>query len=67
MLEFRMLLVTHCLLISVHRSLVAILYALLANQLSLLTARFFATWLVVLLASRSSTYAALGILLIIAC
>ena len=36
---YGILLVTRCLLISVHRSSVADLYALLANQLSLLTAR----------------------------
>ena len=61
-----MLLVTRCWLISVPRSSVAHLYSLLADQLSLLCS-LLATRLMVLLASRSSTYAAPGILLLIAC
>ena len=66
MLADGMLLVTRCLLISVHRSSVADLYALLADQLSLLMyCSLIATRLMVLLASRSWTYAALSILLLI--
>ena len=61
-----MLLVTRCWLISAPRSSVALLYSLLADQLSLLCS-LLATRLMVLLASRSSTYASPGILLLIAC
>ena len=66
MLAYGLLLVTRCWLISVPRSSVAHLYPLLADQLSLLCS-LLATRLMVLLASRSSTYAAAGILLLIAC
>ena len=66
MLAYGLLLVTRCWLISVPRSSVAHLYPVLADQLSLLGS-LLATRLMVLLASRSSTYAAPGILLLIAC
>ena len=66
MLAYGLLLVTRCWLISVPRSSVAHLYPLLADQLSLLCS-LLATRLMVLLASRSSTYAAPGIVLLIAC
>ena len=66
MLAYGMLLVTRCLLISVHRSSVADLYVLLADQLSLIMyCSLIATRLMVLLASCSWTYAALSILLLI--
>ena len=66
MLAYGMLLVTRCWLISALRSSVAHLYSLLADQLSLLCS-LLVTRLMVLLAFRSSTYAAPGILLLIAC
>ena len=61
-----MLLVTRCWLNSVPHSSDAQLYSLLADQLSLLCS-LLATRLMVLLASRSSTYAAPGILLLTMC
>ena len=66
MVAYGMLLGTRGWLISVPRSSVAHLYSLLADQLSLLCS-LLATRLMVLLASRSSTYTAPGILLLIAC
>ena len=66
MVAYGLLLVTLCWLFSVTRSSVAHLYPLLADQLSLLSS-LLATRLMLLLASRLSTYAAPCILLLSAC